>query len=57
MLQAANVVFSTSVSHILEMTRGKAINKTINESIKKLNEDNKKSIERTINETNNYSTK
>ena len=36
------------------MTRGKAINKTINERMKNLNEDNTKTIKRTINGTNNY---
>ena len=38
------------------MTREKTTNKTINQNIKNLNEDNKKTIERTTNETNNYST-
>lgn len=39
------------------MTREKAINKSINENIKNLNEDSKKTIKDAISETNNYSTR
>ena len=39
------------------MSTENATNKTINESMKNLNKDNKKMIKRIINETNNYSKK